>query len=803
VGHYRILRLLGEGGMGAVYEAEQDQPRRRVALKVIKAALASPDLIRRFTQESQTLGRLHHPGIAHIFEAGGADSAFGFQPFFAMELIDGKPLVQYANEHQLSTRGRIELMVQICDAVQHAHQRGIIHRDLKPANILVDENGQPKILDFGLARATDYDTETTRQTNMGQLLGTLAYMSPEQVLADPLALDTRSDVYALGVMLYELLGGRLPYDLPRSLHQALRAIQEAEPVPLGTLNRAFRGDLETIVSKALEKDKNRRYSSASGLAADLQRYLDNQPISARRASAGYQVKKFAQRHKALVTGLSAALGILVMGVVASTWEAVRARRAEAEAERQSAVAQAVNDFLRTDLLAQASAFNQNGTPDPNLTVHTALDRAAARVEGRFASQPLVEASIRETIGASYIDLALYPQAQVQLERALAIRRRQQGEAHRDTIGAMVSLAAVYERNGRLPHAEELYKKVLDLDERRNSPPDSATLRAMNGLAVTYADEGRFSDSAALLERAVPLEKQVEGENSLQTLRATGNLAATYDVLGEHEKARVLLVDTVEKKRRALGEQHPETLDSMTNLAGVYEEAGDYGQAEALLLRTLAGYRQVLGDKHSSTINAMVSLADLYRIEGKTAEAGKLFGQALDISRQALGEAHPRTLDAMFGTAEVYAADHPDEEAARSLSRALDLFQRVLGPDHPNTLDVMTALARVYLSQKKFADAEALLRKEEAIYQKTSPDAWQLFFCRNLLGAALAGRKKESDGEALLTAGFEGMISRQSSMDAPSRSYLTEARDRVVRFYRDSGQEQKAAAWSKRISAQAS
>ena len=194
VGHYRILRLLGEGGMGAVYEAEQDQPRRRVALKVIKTALASPELLYRFGQESQTLGRLHHPGIAQIFEAGCADSTFGSQPFFAMELIDGKPLLEYANEHRLNTRRRIELMVQICEAVQHAHQRGIIHRDLKPANILVDEHGQSKILDFGLARATDYDTEATRQTDMGQLLGTLAYMSPEQVLADPLALDTRSDV---------------------------------------------------------------------------------------------------------------------------------------------------------------------------------------------------------------------------------------------------------------------------------------------------------------------------------------------------------------------------------------------------------------------------------------------------------------------------------------------------------------------------------------------------------------------------------------------------------------------------------
>ncbi len=311
IGRYRIIRLLGEGGMGAVYEAEQDQPRRLVALKVIRAAWASPEMLRRFEQESQTLGRLHHPGIAQIYEAGSADAGFGVQPFFAMELIHGKPLVEYADEHKLNTRQRLELMIQVCEAVHHAHQRGIIHRDLKPGNILVDETGQPKILDFGLARATDSDAQATRQTDIGQLLGTLAYMSPEQVLADPLALDIRSDVYALGVILYELLAGKMPYTLSRQLHEAVRTIQQTDPAPLSSVSKMYRGDIETIVAMALEKDKNRRYASAAALAGDIRRYLDDQPITAKPASASYQLHKFARRHKALVAGVGAVFVVLL------------------------------------------------------------------------------------------------------------------------------------------------------------------------------------------------------------------------------------------------------------------------------------------------------------------------------------------------------------------------------------------------------------------------------------------------------------------------------------------------------------
>ena len=316
--------------MGFVFEAQQEYPYRRVALKLIKPGLASLELLRRFERESDALGRLQHSGIAQVYEAGTADSGYGPQPYFAMELIRGETLLDYAQTRALSTRDRLEMFAKICDAVHHAHKRGVIHRDLKPGNILVDETGQPKVLDFGVACPADSNTPSTHRTSIGQLVGTLPYMSPEQALADPLELDTRSDVYSLGVILYELLAARLPYNIGKLIHEAIQTIREEDPVRLSSIDRNYRGDIETIVAKALEKDKTRRYSSADELGADIQRHLRHEPIVARPPSTSYQLKKFARRHRGVVAGV-VALFLVLAAVVTGSWLAMRAIEAKMSA----------------------------------------------------------------------------------------------------------------------------------------------------------------------------------------------------------------------------------------------------------------------------------------------------------------------------------------------------------------------------------------------------------------------------------------------------------------------------------------
>ena len=757
VGRYRIIRILGEGGMGTVYEAEQDQPRRSVALKVIKASLASPELLQRFEQESQALGRLHHPGIAQIYEAGSAETPSGRQPFFAMELIHGLPLTQYANKHKLDFRQRLLLMIQVCDAVQHAHQRGIIHRDLKPGNILVEETGQPRILDFGLARATDCDTEATRQTDVGQILGTLAYMSPEQVLADPLALDTRSDVYALGVVLYELLAGKLPYQLSRQLPQAIRIIQETDPNPLSSVSRIYRGDIETIVAKALEKDKNRRYASAADLAGDMRRYLDDQPISAKPASTSYQLKKFASRHKALVTGVAAVFLALLLGVIASTWEAVRARRAERNAQQQTEIAQAVNDFLQKDLLAQAGAYSQanassQSKPDPDMKVRTALDRAAQNIGGKFKQQPEVEAAIRATIGSTYYDLGLYPEGRTQLERALELDKAVWGPENQKTIKTMLFLAATEEEQGKVKDAEAVAKQALEISRRALGPENLLTLDSMNRLTSIYDELGKYSEGEALGTQAVEISRRVKGPEAQvtldsmfflaimyyeegkyaqaettnqqvldirrrvlgpdhpDTLNAMNNLAAAYASEGKITKAVEMNKELIESRRRVLGAEHPDTLDAMVNLGFDYREEKRYTEAEAIDRQVLETQRRVLGPEHPLTLRSVQNLANDLRALGHTTEAQAMDSQTLEIRRRVLGPEEPDTLSSMNNLAEDYRRDHKYEQAAALDEKTEEIRARVLGPQNPATLDSLSALGADYKDLREYSKAESAYRK---------------------------------------------------------------------------------------------
>ena len=731
--------------MGAVYEAEQDQPRRRVALKVIKGAFTSSELVRRFELELQTLGRLHHPGIAQVYDAGAAETAFGSQPFFAMELIHGKPLLNYAVHAQLNTRQRLELMIKICEAVQHAHDSSIIHRDLKPANILVEKSGQPKVLDFGLARVTDSDIQATRQTDIGQLLGTLPYMSPEQVTGDPAALDTRSDVYSLGVILYELLAGKLPYRMSRQVHEAVHTIQEVDPAPLSSVSRVYRGDIETMVARALEKDKTRRYSSAAELAADLRLYLDDRPIMAKPASTSYLLRKFARRHKALVGSVAAVILVLVAATVISTWEAIRAKRAAETAE-------ALNNFLQNDLLAQASASSQSGPstkPDPDLKVRTALDRAAQRITGKFDKQPEVEAAIRDTIGRTYMDLGLYAEAGKQEERALELRRRALGEQDPktlqtmtqlghvthlqgnrkdaeallsqtvekmrralrpedpDLLTAMYYLGDVYRNEGKYAQAEPIFAQILDVRRRTLGPDHRSTLSAMNGLANAYSEEGKYAQAEPLYKEMFASSQRVLGPEHPTTLTAMNNLALNYYNEGRYSEAEPLFIQALEISRRVLGPEHPDTLMSMQYLAGSYADHGNYAQAEAMYDQTLQIRRRVLGPEHPDTLLSMTNLASVFNSEGKYSQAESLGMQTLEIMRRVLGPEHPDTLWRMSNLANVYSAEGKYAQAEALFRQTLEARRRVLGAEHPNTLFTLADLSSMYQRQGKYQQAETL------------------------------------------------------------------------------------------------
>ncbi len=695
--------------MGAVYEAEQDQPRRKVALKVIKSAWADRELLRRFELESQTLGRLHHPGIAQIYEAGTAETGFGSQPFFAMEIIHGKPLIEYAEARHLNTRHRLALMIQICEAVEHAHQRGIIHRDLKPGNILVEESGQPKILDFGLARVTDGDMQATRQTDMGQLLGTLAYMSPEQVTADPLALDTRSDVYALGVILYELLAGKLPYEVSRHVYEVVKTIQQVDPKPLSSANREYRGDIETIVAKALEKDKARRYGSAAEFAADIRRYLEDRPITAKPASTGYQLRKFARRNKVLVAGIGAVLLTLVVGVVVSTWQAVRARRAELHAQAETANAQAVVDFLQNDLLAQASADKQAGPktkPDPDLKVRTALDRAAERVGDRFEKQPEVEAAIRFTIGQTYTDLGLYPEARKQLEQALDLRRKVLGVENPQTLRTAVKLGQVTDFLGKYAEAEALLVQTLEVERRVLGPEHPDTLACMSYLCRVFSDQGKYAQAEALYSETIQLQRRVLGPEHHDTLGNMANLGWVYLHQTKNVQAEELFRQTLEIQSRLLGPEHPNTLSTMVSLGWAYSVQNKYAQAEVLQNQALELERRVLGPEHPDTLGTMNNLARTYANQGKYAQAESLLVQTLEVERRVLGPEHPTTLTSMVNLSWVYSGQGKYAQAEAQYQQMLEIQSRVLGPNHPATLDTKIYLAWVDMVQGKYAEAEA-------------------------------------------------------------------------------------------------
>ncbi len=767
IGPYRIVATIGQGGMGVVYEAEQEKPRRMVALKVLKPGVESEEMLRRFEYEGQVLGWLQHPGIAQVFEAGSAATEGGCQPYFAMELVRGRPLTAYAEAESLDVPRRLELMARVCDAVHHAHQKGVIHRDLKPGNILVDKEGQPKVLDFGVARATDADIRTTTlQTNVGQLIGTIAYMSPEQVSGDTRQLDTRSDIYALGVVLYELLTGRLPHDVgSKSIPEAARSIAEEEPTSLRSINRLYRGDVETIVAKALEKDKDRRYQSACDLAMDIRRYLTDQPITARPATTGYQLRKFARRNKPLAISLVVAFALLVGGLIQLARERNRAfsserlaesRRVEAdarrvEAEGEARKSKAMNDFLQRML----ASVDPEHTLGREVSFRSFLEQVGQRMETELGGEPEVEVTIRGTLGRTYRKLGLYAEAAEHLERALADRRKLDGDDHALTYLAMNELALTFQEQGKLSEAEPLYRRALEGQRRLLGNEHPVTLLAITNLGWLLRARGEHSEAAKLLEESLNLRRRVSGEDHLETIRSMVTLAGVqqqmgklgegerlsgeaYDrclrVLGEAhpvslyalrtrvwlvlrvgrwEEAESLARESFALDRRVLGESHPHAMYSMENLAAVFMETGRSGEAVPLYRRLLIDHREKRGENHTDTLVAIGNLARALYWQGKSGEAESLYDELLDRCRRLFGGEHPRTLRAISALAKLYRDGGRVTDAEPLLEETLAAQVRVLGEVHEDTLMTRQNLAAVYLDRDRAAESEPLYR---AVYE---------------------------------------------------------------------------------------
>lgn len=770
LGRYRVLRKIGAGGMGIVYEARQEHPSRRVALKVIRPAFASSSLLRRFDFEVQVLGQLEHPGIARIYEAGTAQDGSRTHPFFAMEYVGGPPITEYVKSRNLTLSQRLELMARVCDAVQHAHQKGVIHRDLKPANILVqvedDEAsgtdhaapagaGRPKVLDFGVACVADRDREeSTVQTVAGQLLGTIPYMSPEQIRGAGGLVDTRTDVYSLGVVLYEMLSGELPHELKgKGLVDAARIVNDREAAPISTHDNACRGDVNTIVAKALAKEPDHRYDSAAQFGADIRRFLRHEPILARPASLIYQFRRFARRHQALVGGASLAIIGLVVGLVLAVSYAVDAenqaeyadaqrvlaqqeraiaqderevaqqeraiaqtqrevadeQREIAQQERDAALAstqhaEAANLFLK-DMLSAADPMR---TPDRDITMVEVLNTAALTMRESFTDHPAIELMVLDTLGSTYKHLGRMDEAEQHFLRALDVAIDLHGEDDVQAYNARTNLALVYIEQGRLDEALRLAQAAHDGLERAVGPDDVSALVARHNLGLVHSAMGRYALAEPLIEYAVDGVQRLRGESHPQSLRMLMSLCSVYGSSGRESDA----LERYEEAVRISAEQeypdHPVTMMCRNNLAQLYQQQGEFDLAEPLMVHLVESGRRVLGSEHRNTLAFLNNLGGLYYTQGRYEEAAPLYVESLDVSRATLGPTHPDTLRAANNLAGNYERTGQIELAEPLYVDVLAARRETLGDDHPETLTSVNNLAYFYRNQERYEDALPLL-----------------------------------------------------------------------------------------------
>jgi tetratricopeptide (TPR) repeat protein len=788
IGRYKLLEKIGEGGCGVVYVAEQTEPvRRRVALKVIKLGMDTKQVVARFEAERQALAMMDHPHIAKVLDGGSTGAG---RPYFVMELVRGIKITDYCDQNNLSTKERLDLFIKVCQAIQHAHQKGIIHRDIKPSNILVtlhDGVAVPKVIDFGIAKATEGRlTDATVYTQLHQFIGTPAYMSPEQAEMSGLDIDTRSDIYSLGVLLYELLAGCTPFDPERLIGSGIetmrRTIREQDPLRPSTkvaalkgneltttakrrssaaprLIQLLKGDLDWIVMKCLEKDRQRRYETANGLAMDLQRHLMGEPVVAAPPSAGYRFKKFVRRHRGQVAAAVVVACALLLGMAGTIWqatvaskqrdrartEAKRAVAAEAESRGRADDLQRVADFqgemlaqvdpagagvrlasdvrarfdavlakaglADTDRVAQVESFagqwsRVNATDTAlELIDSTILKPAVAAIDRQFVAQPAVAATLRHVLAERYHDLGLDNSALTLERQTLEQRQRVLGEEHSDTLLSLANLGAYLSALAKLDEAERVHRDVLEKSRRVRGNDHPETLDCVAALGSLLVEKGRLSDAEPFLREAL------------------------------------------EKRRRLLGEDHKDTLNSIREWADLLREQGKLVEAEPYYRDVLARRRRTLGEDHIQTLSSINDLGTLLRSQGKLDESIACFREVMDKKRRILGETHPSTLTSIQNLGTVLdTAGHP-AEAETLMREALAKQQQLLGPDHTSTLTTLGNLAVFLIGQNKFTNAEPLCRETlERRLRVLGPNHNQTLIANNVMGLVLIRQGKLAQGE---------------------------------------------------------